>query len=159
MSDAIPDRFVPAVRAVEAVLERFDAGQEFRPEGPGRWIREVGMEWADGISHVAFVLDIDDEVLGFYVMLRHAGNGPAAADLVEATARANYGLSPGAFEIDVDTGEIRHRSTLALICDIDAVRVAQLISNALRVTRQYRHAFEKVAAGGDPRAAIEAVET
>lgn len=159
MSDTIPARFTAVAAAVEAVLERFDSDQEFQPLGDGRWTREVGARWADdGIGHVAFVLDIEDATLGFYIMLRHARDEPATANLVAATARANYGLSQGAFEIDVDTGEIRHRSTLALICDVAPTHIAQLMSDALRVTNEYRPAFEQVAAGADPVAAIAAVE-
>ncbi len=158
MSDEIPERFARAVDAVETALERFDSDKSFQPAGPGRWTREVGDAFADGISHVAFVLDVDMEILGFYVMLRHPRDEPATAELVEAVARASYGLSSGVFEIDVDTGEIRHRSTLALICDIEPVHVAQLMSRALELTNEYRDAFEKVTAGADPRSAIEAVE-
>jgi hypothetical protein len=161
LSSAVPDRFAPVVAAVEDVCSQLGARGTFRPLGPERWICDVELSWIDAVEHVAFVLDTDGPLLAVYVVLRLPGAVDRADALAQAIARANYGLLPGCFELEIGTGEIRYRSVLELIVDDVATRpVAQLLSRGLLMTNTYAPAFERVVqAGADPLEAIDEIET
>lgn len=159
MSNNIPDSFASVLEAVEAICAEFDSKDSFRSFGPGRWIRDVNVA-DDDIQHVAFLLDAEPPLLAVYVILRLPGAYGCGDSLAKALARANYGLLPGCFEIDLDTGEARYRSALNLLSDeIKAPDVAQLLSGALLMSRTYAPAFQKIVqAGADPLQAVDEIE-
>ena len=161
MSSAIPDSLASTLEAVEAVCAEFDSDGEFRPAGPGRWLCDVGFGWEGPILHVGFVLDTDAPLLAVYVTLALPRAERHTDLLAKAVARANYGLLPGCFELDLDTGETRFRSVLFLPSEeLGTHEVAQLLANALVITKTYMPAFERIArSGADPIAAVDEVES
>lgn len=157
----IPKRFSATVAAVEAVCAELDTKGKFRAFGQGRWIRDVESAWALPIRHVAFVLDVEHALLAVYVILEL----PAAAEHAEALAvaitRANYGLLPGSFELDLEGGATRYRSVLAPLPDtIETQPVAQLLSSALLISETYAPAFAAVTeANAHPIDAVDEIES
>jgi hypothetical protein len=160
MSKHIPDSFASIVESVEAICAEFDSKEDFRLLEPARWIRDVNVA-DDDILHVAFLLDTDARLLAAYVILRLPNASRFGESLAKALARANYGLLPGCFEIDLDTGETRYRSTLNLVSDeITTREVAQLLRDALMMARTYAPAFQKIVeSGADPLQAIDEIES
>ena len=159
--NVIPNSLASVVAAVEVVCAELASQGDFRAFGPERWIRNVMLAWDDQIQHLAFVLDAGMSLLIVYVSLR-LPNSSNYIDLLEkATARANYGLLPGCFEINLDNGEIRYRSVLNLLSsEISTRDVAQLLAGALLMTRTYAPAFQKIILSGvDPIEAIEKIES
>lgn len=160
MSVGIPSSFAAVLKAVDTICAEFNAGEAFSPFGPQRWIRDINVE-DDDVQHVAFLLDADAPLLAVYVVLRVPGASARAASLAKATARANYGLLPGAFEIDLESAEMRYRAALVLFSDqVTARDVAGLLSGALLTARTYAPAFQKIArSDADPLEAIDEVES
>ena len=160
MSSAVPERFSSVVRAVEEVCSELSPEGSFRPIGDERWVRNVEVVWDEPVELVAFLLDADGPLLAVYVVLRL----PCAVDhgdaLAKAIARANYGLLPGCFELDLDTGETRYRSVLELPSgETDTQTVAQLLSRALQMAETYAPAFKRIVeSGADPLAAVDEIE-
>lgn len=159
--NGIPDHLASVVAAVEAVCSDLDATSAFRPFGPQRWIRDVTALWGDGIQHVALLLDADAPLLAVYVTLELPEPSRHVDSLAKAAARANYGLLPGCFEIDVETGETRYRSALYQFSETLGTReVAQLVSEALMMTKTYAPAFQKiVTSNADPVEAVAEIES
>jgi len=157
-TQAAPDS--AAVRAVEAVCAEFDSKGEFLPLDAGRWIRHLRLTWGDGVQHVAFVLDSEALLLAVYVVLRLPNPADRRDALARAVTRANYGLLPGCFEVDLDGGETRYRSVLQPLPAEPGVRdVAQLLSAALVTAAAYAPAFQRVVLeGADPVQAVDDVE-
>ena len=160
MNAGIPGSFDTVLKAVDTICAEFNSGEEFRPFGPQRWIRDINVE-DDDVQHVAFLLDVDAPLLATYVVLRVPGASGRAPSLAKAIARANYGLLPGAFEMDLETGEMRYRAALMLSSlKVTAKDVAGLLSGALLTAREYAPAFQKIAASdADPLEAIDEVES
>jgi hypothetical protein len=156
----IPERYASLARIVATACAELDPGNEFMPLGQQRWIRQVGLNWADPVEAVALVLDPSAGCITAYVILRLGYDDAQRAPLTEAIARANYGLPTGSFEIDVDAGQVRYRSALPLdIGEIRPEHIARLLSEALEMADEYAAALRSVAeAGADPRAAVAAVE-
>ena len=161
MSGVIPDSLAATLEAVEAVCAEFDSHGEFRPAGPGRWICDVGFGWESQIQHVGFVLDTDAPLLAVYVTLGLPGAERHTDSLAKAVARANYGLLPGCFELDLESGETRFRSVLFLPSEeVGTHEVAQLLANALVIAKTYVPAFERIVrSGADPVEAVDEVES
>lgn len=82
------------------------------------------------------------------------------AAMLEAIARANFGLHTGAFEMDLDDGELRFRDGANLGRHLPSVSmVRDLIRFAIFMCDRYHDALMGVAFGGaEPAAAIAAVE-
>ena len=77
----------------------------------------------------------------------------------ELCNRANFGLAVGNFELDVDGGEVRFRTSLDATeawPDVELVRNV-VVANVLTFD-QYLPAIEAVLAGTDPADAVEDVE-
>ena len=77
----------------------------------------------------------------------------------ELCNRANFGLAVGNFELDVDGGEVRFRTSLD---GTESMVVAELVRNVVVANvltfDQYLPAIEAVLAGTDPADAVEDVE-
>jgi hypothetical protein len=161
VSKAIPDGFSATVAAVESVCAELRSKGSFEPLAPERWVLNIDVAWADPVDHVAFVLDTEVPLLTVYVGIRLPQAAPHGDALAKAIARANHGLLPGCFEIDVETGEMRYRSVLELTSDeVDARIVARLLSAALLMTETYAPAFERIIeSGADPLAAVDEIES
>ena len=82
------------------------------------------------------------------------------AAMLEAIARANFGLHTGAFEIDLADGELRFRDgLLARGTEVPTRMMADMISFGAFVCDRYHDALMGVAFGGaEPAAAIAEVE-
>ena len=160
MSNKIPAALNPVVEAIMAVAAEFEASEGFLPSGDNRWVLDLDQACDEDVLHAAFVLDSDAPLLAVYVLLRMPDNDRRRDALAKGMTRANYGLLPGCFELDFDTGEARYRSVLALTTlKITARDVAQLLSDALLTAKAYGAALRSiVGSGADPIRAIDELE-
>ncbi len=80
--------------------------------------------------------------------------------MIEALARANFGLPIGNFEIDLTDGELRYKTSIDVDnSDLDAGLVRTLVYANISVTRRYLPALYAVANDGvEPAEAIKTVE-
>jgi hypothetical protein len=159
--NVIPNSLASVVTAVEFVCAELASKGDFRAFGSERWIRNVMLAWDDQIQHLAFVLDAGMSLLAVYVILRLSTSSNYRDSLEKAIARANYGLLPGCFEININNGEVRYRSVLNLLSsEISTRDVAQLLTGALLMTRTYAPAFQEIILSGvDPIEVIEKIES
>lgn len=108
------------------------------------------------------ILRVDDELRTVTCYLTHAVRVPERRRLAiaEAITRANYGLLLGCFELDMNDGEIRFRTSV----DVEggALTTAMchsLMAAAVSVSDRYHEALMRVACGGaEPAAAIAEAE-
>jgi hypothetical protein len=112
---------------------------------------------------VLFVPD-DGQRVVVYSLLVEEVDAPRRAAVLELTARANHGLLGGAFEIDVDEGDVRFRSDLDLAsAALDDEQLGALLTPLLEVNLEtvevYAEALGSVLAGRQaPQAAVESAE-
>jgi hypothetical protein len=160
MSKAIPAKMTPVARVVEEVCLELGSKGNFQPQGADIWVRDVMLVWEEPIEHVAFLLDAKAPLLAVYITLHLPDSKDHSDRLAKALARANYGLLPGCFEIDTDSGEIRYRSILMPVSkETDDAYIAGLIADALVMTQTYALAFQKIiASDADPIESIDEVE-
>ena len=80
--------------------------------------------------------------------------------IAEATARANYGLRLGKFELDLDDGEVRFQMAQILIGEsVGEEVIDRMISTTLNMLDMYLPAFLSVIYANElPRDAIGRVE-
>jgi hypothetical protein len=72
---------------------------------------------------------------------------------------ANYGLLMGNFEMDLSDGEVRFKTSLDFEgCELEVRLVRNLIAANLRALERYLPGLVAVVNGGDPEAAVAAVE-
>jgi hypothetical protein len=156
----IPDEFESTVRAMREVAAEFDLEAELQTLGNGQFIWLLALSWTDVSRAVAFVLDIDAPLLAVFVELELPQAEGREVELMRAVTLANYGLLPGAFEMDLDALEVRYRDALwPLPPAVETADVAQLLAGALRISEAYVSAFRAVIVDGtDPVAAVENVE-
>lgn len=159
-SNEIPKNFEKVVSAVEKVCAEFDSKETFRFIGGKKWIRDVKIELDDHVRQMAFVIDIERSLLAAYVVLRLSDVSNKLTEILLAIARINFGLLPGCFEIDLESGEVRFRSELTVQGGKTTIKaVAQLLSGALLMTRMYAPAFQKIIeSDADPLETIDEVE-
>jgi hypothetical protein len=159
MTNEVPGRFRSTAQAIDTVCAEFGAGGGLRSFSDGRWIRDLDIAWTKPVQHVAFILDTEARLLVAYVILDLPHVPTARNQLAQAVARANYGLLPGCFEIDLDGGQTRYRSVVPLGGEgVTTREVAQLLADALEIAAAYAPSFNAVAGGDDPALAIDRVE-
>jgi hypothetical protein len=156
----IPKKFSVVLAAVDAVCAEFQAREGFRPFDESHWIRDVSIINDDDVAHVAFMLEVEPALLSVYVALQMPDAKDCVNNLAQAVALANFGLRPGCFELDMDSGDIRYRCTLILSSlEISERNVAQLLADGLQMARTYASAFQKIVLlNVSPTAAISEVE-
>jgi hypothetical protein len=72
---------------------------------------------------------------------------------------ANYGLVVGNFEMDLSDGEVRFKTSLDFEgCELETRLVRNLVAANLRAFERYFPGLVAVVNGGDPEAALAAVE-
>ena len=146
------------VDAVEEVAAEFDLTAEFSGVEEGRWVAPLDLKWTDVVRHVAFVYDACGPLLAAYVTLELAASEESGGDVLIAAARANSMLLPGAFEVDVETVEVRYRATLWPVpSPVGTQQVAQLLAGSLQVAEAFGPAFRAVIGGADPIRSIDEV--
>jgi hypothetical protein len=152
--------FASTVEAVEEVCREFGLRGEFEDLGENRWICSLALSWTDVVRQVAFVLDTDGPLLAVYVVVELPRPWRKKNELLAAVTRANYGLLPGTFEYEAETGQVRYRSVLWPLPDeVHTSEVAQLLSGALLIANAYAPALRAVIeSSADPIATIDAVE-
>lgn len=159
MNDKIPVYLKPVLDAVDVIAREFESAEDFRLMGDNRWLRDLDRACDEDVLHAVLILDADAPLLAVYVILRGLDNARHRDALAKGMTRANYGLLPGCFELDFDTGEARYRSVLSVVSPkIAAHDVAQLLSGALLTAKAYAPALRKIAKGADPIQAIDAIE-
>jgi hypothetical protein len=73
---------------------------------------------------------------------------------------ANYGLLVGNFEMDLSDGEVRFKTSLDFEgCKLQRRLVRNLVAVNLRALERYLPGLVAVVSGGDPEAAIAAIES
>lgn len=97
------------------------------------------------------------QVFGYCPLRMPEGCRPAIA---EATARANYGLRLGKFELDLDDGELRFQIAQILIGEsVGEEVIDRLISTTLNMLDMYLPAFLSVVYANElPKDAIGRIE-
>ena len=106
-----------------------------------------------------FDLREDDEQLLVYSVLPLRVPAERRTAVALFLSRANYGLAIGNFEIDLDDGEVRYKTSI----DVEGAVLEEplidhlLLANIVTVDR-YLRALESVVAGADPAASISSVE-
>ncbi|MEQ9484755.1 hypothetical protein [Coleofasciculus sp. F4-SAH-05] len=146
----------------KAVCSELQPEGDFYPFDSGSWIYNIGFSEDELVKHLALVLDPDMPLFVLYAIL----NIPELETLknidllVRAIALANYGLLPGCFEMDLETGETRYRSVLIVPSNsVGTKDIAQLISGALLMAKTYTPTFQKIVLLGlDPCKAIQEIE-
>lgn len=159
-SNKIPEKFEQVVTVVEKVCAEFDSKENFRFLGAKRWIRDVKIGLDDQVRQMAFVLDIEQSLLAAYVVLRLPDVSNKLTEILLTIARINFGLLPGCFELDLESGEVRFRSELTVQGGKATIKsVAQLLAGALLMTRTYAPAFQKIIeSDADPLETINEIE-
>lgn len=82
--------------------------------------------------------------------------------LMRALTRANLGLPAGAFELDLDTGEIRFRTSIDVGSDVASLTdglVDSVVFQNIVTMDQYLPAIERVVEGEDPDLVVAEVES
>ena len=80
--------------------------------------------------------------------------------LAEFFTRANFGLVMGNFEFDIDTGEMRYKTSLQTIGgSVDPAFLGPVFSTNIATTAEYLPGLFAVIGGGSPTSAIELVES
>lgn len=81
--------------------------------------------------------------------------------IMEAITRANYGLSLGAFDYDLDSGAVQFRTSLDVEGEEDALAdlvIRHLVYQNVVAMDRYLPALQEVAEGADPEESIDRVE-
>lgn len=145
-------------KAVEEVAAEFELSVELEEVEEGRWIAPLDLKWTDVVRHAAYVYDVDGPLLAAYVTLELGAPEEAGGDLLVAVARANSAVLPGAFELDVESVEVRYRAALwPMPSPIETQQVAQLLAGSLQMAEAFAPAFRAVIDGADPIDAIDSV--
>ena len=145
MINCLPSSLTHFVKVIDTVCQEIDPGGHFRPYSDGRWVRLIHLATDEDIQRTLLMLDEDPPLLTVYVILQLEDSAKHALNLSQAITKANYGLLPGCFEIDHNTGETRYRNSLNIKGDtITPLDVAQLISGALMMTKNYAPALRKI---------------
>lgn len=81
--------------------------------------------------------------------------------VMEFVTRANWGLNTGNFELDIDVGSLRFKTSLDFHgSELQPVLIRNLILNALDAVATYEHHLAQVIAGAtDPKQAIVDAES
>ena len=79
--------------------------------------------------------------------------------LAEFLTRANYGLPLGNFEIDMNDGEMNFKNSLDISDgELTEAMVKTLLVFAMECANRYLPGIREVIGGGEPKAAIEAID-
>jgi hypothetical protein len=103
-----------------------------------------------------FELREDDEQLVVYSLIPARVPPDRRTSVAVFLTRANYGLAIGNFELDLDDGEVRYKTSV----DVEGTSLDEplvdhlLLANIVTVGR-YLSALESVIAGSDPIAAAD----
>jgi hypothetical protein len=102
----------------------------------------------------------DEHQFLFYSIYPSNTPEPHRPAMLELVARANYGLVTGNFEIDLDDGEVRYKTSVSDTGGrFDAAHVKHLITVNLGMMDQYFPAITAVMEGKSAREALAQVET
>jgi hypothetical protein len=113
--------------------------------------------------HTTIICREQAEIVSVYTRFGYDADVPSdkRGAVAEYTARANYGLVIGNFELDMDSGHVRYKTSVDLEgAIIEQVLFKNLIYANLTTADRYYPGLLKVLWGDDmtPRAAIEMVE-
>jgi len=99
-----------------------------------------------------------DEYLMFLSLLPCKAQSRRRAACAELLTRINYGLSHGCFEMDVEDGEVRFRTTLPLVSPQASPELVEhlVFSNLHAVDHFFGAIMQVLYAGVSPKAALKA---
>jgi hypothetical protein len=106
-----------------------------------------------------FRVDEDDEQVAFYSECPLPAPPDRRLPMAEFLTRANYGLTIGNFEMNVDDGAIRFKTSLDVEGDrLSAALAAQLVYHNVGALDLYLPGIQAIVAGATPGEALARVE-
>jgi hypothetical protein len=113
----------------------------------GPWTVYIGM------------LEADEQVV-----VHSAFNPPVPEEMREAVAlfltRANYGILHGNFELDLEDGDLRYKTSIDVRgAELTEALLENLVTANVAMFDRYIHGIEAVVRGEDPAVALSAVES
>lgn len=132
-------------------------------EVPDEHLARAAWPTAIEMPIVLFVPD-DGQRVAIYCLIVEGIEARLRPAIAELTARANRGLLGGAFELDIDEGDVRFRSDLDLgVADVDEEQLSAMLAPLLEVNLEtvevYSSAIVAVLTGrAAPVDAIEVAE-
>jgi hypothetical protein len=120
----------------------------------------LSIKYKLGDDEWVFVATVDDDDNIITIFSRVPENCPPArrAAMCEFLVRANYGMTHGAFDMDIEDGEIRYRVGTDLQDMVLTPKHLQSITNYnLATMATFLPAIRAVIAGTTPAAAMEAI--
>ena len=112
---------------VVAVLTEKEWQVEVDPDIPGGLM----LSPSDGEAPWPFVAQVgpDDQVISFYSLLPDEVAAEHRTTIASLLSQANYGLAIGAFEIDLEDGDVRLRTSIDLgTAELSDEQLSELIS-------------------------------
>lgn len=144
-----------------AVLGEFLETNHWHPQQlEDRYVYRMPFQGSNGVMQCYAQIRVDAEQLLFYALAPIKVAEPQRLAIAEFLTRANYGMYIGNFELDLNDGEIRYKSSL----DFEGIELSfDLIRNAIypavRLLDRYLPGILQVAFGGvSPAEAIKAIE-
>ncbi|MBX3001178.1 MAG: YbjN domain-containing protein [Caldilineaceae bacterium] len=154
--DADEIDWIDPLDAVAAYLNE-DGWSWRRQEGEDSLITGVAGE--NGSFLCQIVWDVANRYLIAYAALPIITDPQHRSAMMEFVTRANYGLLIGAFELDLDNGELRFRNTLYTdLAYPSSQQIAELLYTTASVTDDYLPGILQVNDGIAPQIALSAVE-
>jgi hypothetical protein len=144
-------------------MKAFFDGDEWNttplPDAP-HWLR-MGFRGDDGEWRCYAQADEDREIFAFYSVASVSVPEARRHAVMEFLTRANYGMTIGNFEIDLNDGEVRYKTSV----DVEGTPLSFMLAKRMvyaNVTTmdRYLRGILAVAFGGvEPTAAIAEIET
>ncbi len=145
-------------RAIEQVFG--DAGWSFSTEDLNEGVVAFRVEVNEDIREVRAILDPNTSRFRLYFVYDVVANEDRRVPVALYVTLANADLSDGNFELALDTGEVRYKTSLDFCAvDLSPYLVRNMIFHAMELTEVYGPGLVEVAeAGRDPQSAIDEAE-
>lgn len=145
-----------------AVVEQVfgDAGWTFSTEELTEGVVAFRVEVNEDIREVRAILDPGTSRFRLYFVYDVVANEDRRVPVALYVTLANADLSDGNFELALDTGEVRYKTSLDFCAvDLSPYLVRNMIFHAMELTEIYGPGLVEVAeAGRDPQSAIDEAE-
>lgn len=148
-------------RIYDAMRDWFDDAEWRVEEHPEQGIIATAVEGEHGSWRCFARANEESELFVFYAVAEVGAPEDRRQAVAEFLTRANYGLLIGNFELDVDDGEVRYKSSVDLEgSPIVAPLIRQCVHSCLMTADRYLPGLRAVAEGGaEPAEAVAAVES
>lgn len=152
-----PGRHTPAFLAIRNHFDGMGLKYEIDDRRP---IVRIGFHGEHGARFLCTArVAPGDELFRFLVQFPFFVPADKRVPMSEAIVRANYGLATGCFEMDLDDGELRFRTSARFTAGVlPDEAIAYHVAGAVMTADRYFVAFMAVLAGADPAVAIRHAE-